>query len=63
MCKPFRVIAVGLFGAPHCGGCDQRAGESRPRCRLTTAERKRVYVNGDPCPCREVRLSPAEAQA
>ena len=63
MCKPFRVIVVGLFGAPHCGGCDHRSGEARPRCRLGRIERKRLYVSGDPCPCRQVQLTPADIKA
>jgi hypothetical protein len=63
MCKPVRLIVVGLFGAPHCGGCDHRAGEARPRCHLTGAGRKRLYVSGDPCPCRQALLTPAEIKA
>lgn len=47
-----RLALVGLFGAPHCGGGDLRPGERRPTCKLPVRERKRLYIDGKPCPCR-----------
>ncbi len=50
--KCLRIALVGLFGAPHCGGRDTRSRNRPARCRLSPAERKRLYIKGKPCPCR-----------
>ncbi|MFQ5784787.1 MAG: hypothetical protein ACE5H8_08175 [Alphaproteobacteria bacterium] len=51
--KCLRLALVGLFGAPHCGGGDLRAGDPIPPCKLRPEERKRLYISGKACPCRE----------
>jgi hypothetical protein len=57
--KCLRHALVTLFGTPHCGTCDVHGRG----CALSSAERRRVYINGGrwPCRSRDVR-APQDAE-